>query len=126
MKVPEIYCYVGNRLTQANSSSAMAFRSVVTAIGDEIWNVWRSQPSLFCIHPTGVGAPSRRSDFKNMFQFEINDANTASVVSGALGIPMSKLTSGDKLMPDGRRCHVNDSQLQRQQPNLRAFVATIE
>jgi chromosome partitioning protein len=61
-----------------------------------------------------------------MFQFEINDANTASVVSGALGIPMSKLTAGDKLMPDGRKCHVNDSQLQRQQPNLRSFVATIE
>ena len=126
LKVPEIYCYVGNRLTQANSSSAKAFRSVVTAIGEEIWNVWRTQPSLFCIHPTGIGAPSNRRDFRQMFQAEINDANTASVVSGALGIPMSMLTSGNKVMPDGRSSYVNETQLQKQQPNLRAFVAAIE
>ena len=123
---PEIYCYVGNRLTQANSSSARAFRSVVNAIGEEIWGVWKSKPSLFGIHPTGVGAPSNRRDFAAMFQAEINDANTASVVSGALGIPMSRLTSGDKRMPDGRNVHVNETQLQKQQPNIRRFVATIE
>ncbi|NKC30178.1 ParA family protein [Falsiroseomonas selenitidurans] len=126
LTVPEIYCYVGNRLTRANSSSAKAFRSVVSSIGEEIWKVWISKPSLFCIHPTGVGAPSGKRDFKAMFQAEISDANTASVVSGALGIPITKLTAGDKTMPDGSTAHVNDSQLQQQQPSIRSFVATIE
>lgn len=125
LQVPEIYCYVGNRLTQANSSSAIAYRAVVNAIGEEIWNVWRSKPSLFRIHPTGVGAPSSRRDFKQMFQAEINDANTASVVSGALGIPMSRLSAGNKRMP-GKDVWVNDTQLQRQQPNIRTFVSSIE
>jgi cellulose biosynthesis protein BcsQ len=125
MTRPEIYCYVGNRLTQMNSSSASAFRTVVNAIGDEIWSVWNSDPSVFRIHPTGSGAPSNRRDFRNMFQAEINDANTASVVSSALGIPISVLTAGNKLV-GGKSIAVNQTQLDRQQPNLRAFVATIE
>jgi hypothetical protein len=125
MTVPDIYCYVGNRLTQMNSSSASAFRSVVNAIGDEIWAVWRSKPNVFRIHPTGSGAPSIRKDFRNMFQFEINDANTASVVSSALGIPMSVLTPGNKTV-GGKVSYVNESQLAKQQPNIQAFVKTIE
>jgi len=60
-----------------------------------------------------------------MFQAEINDANTASVVSSALGIPMGMLTAGSKRI-NGRDISVNQTQLDRQQPNLRAFVSTIE
>lgn len=125
LTVPEIYCYVGNRLTQMNNSSASAFKTVVSEVGEEIWKVWRSKPSLFRIHPTGQGAPSNRSDFKKMFQFEINDANTASVVSSALGVPMSAMTTGNKIVA-GKKIYVNDTQLQRQQPNIRRFVETIE
>ena len=123
--IPEIYCYVGNRLTLMNSSSASAFRTVVNAIGDEIWNVWRAKPNVFCIHPTGAGAPASRRDFRQMFQAEINDANTASVVSSALGIPICVLTAGTKNV-NGRDIAVNQSQLEKQQPNIREFVATIE
>jgi chromosome partitioning protein len=60
-----------------------------------------------------------------MFQVEINDANTASVVSGALGIPISNLHAGSKTLV-GRRVQINQSQLVKQQPNLRSFVATID
>ena len=60
-----------------------------------------------------------------MFQAEINDANTASVVSGALGIPMSVLTPGEKNVA-GRNISVNQSQLDRQKPNIREFVSLIE
>jgi chromosome partitioning protein len=60
-----------------------------------------------------------------MFQVEINDANTASVVSGALGIPVSSLHAGSKILA-GRRVQINQTQLAKQQPNLRRFVATIE
>ncbi|NML10144.1 ParA family protein [Sphingobium sp. AR-3-1] len=35
MSVPEIYSYVGNRLTSANMSTASAFRTVVNEIGSE-------------------------------------------------------------------------------------------
>ena len=83
LTTPEIYCYIGNRLTQMNGGSAAGFRSVVNAIGEEIWQVLRSKPSVFRIHPTGAGSPSNRKDFKTMFQAEICDANTASVVSSA-------------------------------------------
>ena len=125
MSAPAIYYYVGNRLTQMNYSSASAFKTVVTEIGSEIWNVWRSNPNHFCIHPTGAGAPANRTDFRKMFQAEINDANTASVVSGALGIPMSVLTPGEKNVA-GRNISVNQSQLDRQKPNIREFVSLIE
>lgn len=125
MSTPRIYCYVGNRLTQMNKSSAGAFKTVVNEIGTEIWDVWRSNPNLFAIHPAGQPAPSNRSDFKKMFQVEINDANTASVVSGALGIPMMSLSAGQKNLV-GKNITVNQAQLNKQQPNLTAFVQTIE
>ena len=59
-----------------------------------------------------------------MFQAEINDANTASVVSGALGIPLSAMTAGPKQMP-GKSVVVNQSQIAKLQPNLSTFVASI-
>lgn len=125
MSVPKIYSYVGNRLTQMNSSSATAFKTVVNEIGQEIWSVWKSNPNAFSIHPAGTGAPSNRTDFKKMFQAEICDANTASVVSGALGIPISTLHAGKKKVAN-KTITVNQTQLDRQQPNLRALVGTIE
>lgn len=123
--LPEIYFYIGNRLTQANFSSASAFKSVVNEIGAEIWNVWKANPNRFCIHPTGDGAPGSRLSFRKMFQYEIVDANTASVVSGALGIPISVLTAGTKDVL-GRDVAVNQSQLDKQKPNIRELVSMIE
>ena len=108
-----------------NNSSASAFKTVVSEIGSEIWDVWRSHPNHFSIHPSGASAPSVRLNFKRMFQAEINDANSASVVSGALGIPMSTLTPGSKIV-GGRSVPVNQSQLEKQKPNIREFVARIE
>lgn len=125
MSVPRIYSYVGNRLTQMNFGSASAFKTVVTEIGTEIWNVWRSNPNLFAVHPAGQPAPNSRLEFRRMFQTEINDANTASVVSGALGIPISVLTAGHKNLA-GRDVVVNQSQLDKQKPNIAQFVQTIE
>ncbi len=125
LSVPQLYCYVGNRLTQMNNSSASAFKTVVTDIGQEIWSVWTSNSGKFYIHPKGGPAPSNRVDFRKMFQYEINDANTASVVSGALGIPINKLTAG-RYEITGRKIVVNQSQLDRQQPNIQSFVNSIE
>jgi chromosome partitioning protein len=124
-QLPEIYCYVGNRLTQANRGSATAFRTVVNAIGDEIWAMWQTNPGAFCVHPSGTPSPVNRNSFRQMFQFEVVDANTASVVSGALGIPIVELTSGVHVI-SGRNHTVNQSQLDRQQPNIQDLVATIE
>ena len=60
-----------------------------------------------------------------MFCFEVNDANTASVVSGALGIPISKITAGMKNV-SGRNIMVNQSQLDKQVPNIKSLVEHIE
>lgn len=125
MSLPKIYMFVGNRLTQMNNSSAGAFKTVVNQIGDEIWNVWQSSASFFCVHPNGAVTPRNRSTFKKMFQHEVNDANTASVVSGALGIPISRLTAGNKIL-SGRTVSVNQSQLDKQVPNIRELVQNIE
>lgn len=125
MAVPKIYCYVGNRLTQMNLGAANAFKTVVDEIGREIWAVWKSNPNQFAIHPNGQPPPRTVKEFRSMFQVEINDANTASVVSGALGIPISDLHAGNIHLV-GRRIQVNQSQLDRQKPNLRRFVQTIE
>ncbi|WP_082783719.1 ParA family protein [Acetobacter malorum] len=125
MALPQIYSYVGNRLTQMNSSSATAFRSVVLEIFSEVFRVYQSNPGLFAIHPNGSPAPTNRNTFRSMFEEEINDANTASVVSGALGIPICFLTSGSKKFA-GKSCQVNQSQLDKQQPNIRDFVSRIE
>jgi len=124
LPIPKIYCYAGNRLTQY-IRSAKAFRTVVHEIGDEIWAVWRANPNLFHIHPTGSGSPTNRATFNRMFQFEIVDANTASVVSSSLGIPITRLVAGYYNVV-GRRIMVNQSQLDNQQPNIQQLVAAIE
>jgi len=125
MALPKIYMYVGNRLTQMNSSSASAFRTVVNEIGEEIWGVWQTTPQSFCIHPTGTSTPVTHRAFREMFQYEVNDANTASVVSGALGIPIASLTAGQKTVA-GKNITVNQSQLDKQVPNIEELVRKIE
>jgi len=125
MALPQIYAYVGNRLTQMNNSSASAFRNVVLEIFNEVYRVWQTNPALFSVHPSSEPAPVSRQGFRAMFEEQINDANTASVVSGALGIPICNLTAGYKQF-SGRTVQVNQSQLDKQQPNIRDFVATIE
>lgn len=125
MTLPLIYAYVGNRLTQMNNSSASAYKNVVNEIFDEVFAVWTNQPQLFCPHPTGQPAPTSRRGFKSMFEEQINDANTASVVSGAMGIPINRLTAGQKQFA-GRTVKVNQSQLDKQQPNVADFVCSIE
>jgi cellulose biosynthesis protein BcsQ len=125
MALPKIYMYVGNRLTQMNSSSASAFRTIVNEIGEEIWEVWKTTPQSFCIHPNGTSIPITQKAFKQMFQYEVNDANTASVVSGALGIPIARLTAGQKNFA-GKNHTVNQSQLDKQIPNIRELVEKIE
>ena len=124
MTIPNIYSYVGNRLTQ-NIGAAAAFRTVVNEIGNEIFRVWQSNPNRFIIHPTGSPPPRSRQEFRRMFQAEIADANTASVVSGALGVPMHALTAGAKNLI-GRTVTVNQSQLDSLRPNIESFVQTIE
>ena len=125
LRLPEIYFYVGNRLTQANRASAAAFRTVVNSIGLEIFNVWQTNPRRFCIHPTGASIPASHRAFREMFQFEVVDANTASVDSGALGIPIVGLTAGQHRIA-GRNHTVNQSQLDKQIPNIQALVDGIE
>lgn len=125
MAFPRIYMYIGNRLTQMNSSSATAFKAVVTEIGKEIWNVWKSSPHLFHIHPYGAETPPNSRFFRKMFQYEVNDANTASVVSGALGIPISEMTAGKKSVA-GRIITVNQSQMDKQVPNIKELVKNID
>jgi cellulose biosynthesis protein BcsQ len=124
MSTPRIYSYVGNRLTQMNLGAAGAFKTVVNEIGTEIWNVWKNNPSLFAIHPSGAPIPSSQREFRRMFQAEINDANTASVISGALGIPIMGLHAGTKNLA-GKTITVNQTQLDRQKPNISDFVKTI-
>ena len=125
MTTPKIYCYVGNRLTQINRHAALAFRQVVHQIRDEIWEVWQQNPNDFCIHPQGAGIPGNRTAFTRMFQYEVVDANTASVVSSALGIPIMGLQSRSYDLA-GRHVLVNQTQLERQQPNIQTLVSTIE
>jgi chromosome partitioning protein len=125
MSAPKIYNYVGNRLTQMNLAAASAFKTVVNEIGKEIWDVWQANPNQFSIHPAGQSAPRNKGEFRKMFQVEINDANTASVISGGLGIPISSLSAGTKTLA-GKRIQVNQSQLDRQKPNIRDFVQTID
>jgi cellulose biosynthesis protein BcsQ len=125
MSLPEIYMYIGNRLTQMNNSSASAFKTVVNEISEEIYSVWQSGSAPFCIHPFGTTRPTNKKSFKEMFQFEVNDANTASVVSSALGIPIAILTDGIKTVA-GNSIKVNQSQLDKQVPNLKELVKRIE
>ena len=125
MTLPSIYMYVGNRLTQMNNSSASAFKTVVNEISEEIWSVWQYSPQSFYIHPYGAPTPNSKKTFKAMFQYEVNDANTASVVSGALGIPIASLTAGPKTVA-GRSIKVNQSQLEKQVPNITQLVKQIE
>ena len=60
-----------------------------------------------------------------MFQKEVGDANTASVVSSTLGTPICQMTSGSKLVL-GKNVVVNQSQLEKQTPNILSLVDAIE
>nr|VFJ75712.1 MAG: AAA domain-containing protein [Candidatus Kentron sp. FW] len=124
LTAPRIYCYVGNRLTQY-VSSAKAFRTIVHEIGEEIHAVWQKNPNVFHIHPAGEESPRNRRAFNEMFQSEIPDANTASVVSSSLGIPIVHLTAGQYEVA-GRRVQVNQSQIEKQQENMQQLVVAIE
>lgn len=123
LPLPAIYCYVGNRLTQY-VKSAKAFRAIVGAIGDEIWSVWNDNNNVFYTHPNGSPPPKNRRDFERMFQSEVPDANTASVVSSSLGIPIGRLSAGNKRVA-GKSVMVNQSQLDRQQPGVAALAKLI-
>ncbi len=125
MTRPSIYCYVGNRLTQANTQAATAFKSVVNEIGKEIFAVWQAVPGNFSIHPSGKPPPRTQAEFRRMFQIEINDGNTAAVVSGSLGIPLMGLSAKNYNVV-GRQVRVNQNQLDVQVPNLMTFVGSIE
>ena len=125
MTTPKIYCYVGNRLTQMNNSSASGFKLIVDDIGREIFAVWQANPNAFHIHPSGSPPPTGRLGFKQMFQYEVADANTASVVSGGLGIPIVELGAGMYTLP-GKKVMVNQSQLDKQIPNIKDLVSRIE
>ena len=124
LPLPKIYCYVGNRLTQY-LKSAKAFKAIVGAIGDEIWAVWQRQ-SRTCstFIPEGAPPPRSRKDFERMFQSEVPDANTASVVSSSLGIPVVKLSAGFQHVA-GKDVMVNQSQLDRQQPGIKELAKLI-
>jgi hypothetical protein len=124
LSTPRIYCYIGNRLTQY-IRSAKAFRTVVSEIGNEIWTVWKTNPNVFYVHPAGAPSPTGRSAFNEMFQFEIVDANTASVISSSLGIPIIDMAAG--LYPvAGKTVMVNQQQLWKQQPNIKELVEAIK
>lgn len=125
MSVPNLYMYVGNRLTQSSQTSAAAFKSVVNEIGEEIHRVWQTNSGLFALHPAGSPPPIGRRAFKEMFQYEVNDANTASVVSSACGIPISGLAAGPRDVL-GKRVMVNQTQLDKQVPNIQSLAAAIE
>jgi chromosome partitioning protein len=125
MTTPKIYCYVGNRLTTINRHSATAFKQVINEIRDEVWAVWQQNPNDFCIHPQGAGIPTTRATFTRMFQYEVVDANTASVVSSALGIPIMRLAPRSYQLA-GRSVLVNQSQLEKQQPNIQTLTSMIE
>ncbi|MBF0347658.1 MAG: ParA family protein [Magnetococcales bacterium] len=126
MSTPKIYMYIGNRLTQMNHSSASAFKTIVNSIGKELWDIWNQNASLFCTH-TSNSTPSNRQAFNKMFQYQVNDANTASVVSGVLGIPITKLTAGSKKLPlSNRNITVNQTQLDKQVPNIKNLIENIE
>lgn len=124
-RLPKIYFYIGNRLPNTSKQSAKAFRTVVTEIGDEIYNIWQKDTSVFCIHPNGAGTPNNKNNFKKMFQYEIRDANSASVISSALGIPMSSLKPGtyDLL---GREVMIIKKQVDEQAKNIQELVSMIE
>jgi chromosome partitioning protein len=126
MPVPRIYCYVGNRLTQY-LKSASAFHAVVKEIGEEIWEIWKGEGrNCFWIHDGSAGVPTNRRAFVDMFQHEIVDANTASVVSSTMGIPIMTLTAGLKhIAPGIKPTMVNQEQLDKQQPNIRSLVNKI-
>ncbi|MCW8164378.1 ParA family protein [Verminephrobacter aporrectodeae subsp. tuberculatae] len=125
MNRPKIYMYVGNRLTQSHSSSAAAFKTVVGEIGDEIYDVWRANPNEFCIHPASSTLPTNKKTFHAMFQTEVADANTASVVSSTLGTPICCMTAGSKTVL-GKNVVINKSQLDRQISNITHLVQAIE
>jgi chromosome partitioning protein len=80
---------------------------------------------VFHVHPSGAPSPSSRSAFNEMFQFEIVDADTASVVSSSLGVPIISMAAG-KYPVAGKDVMVNQQQLWNQQPNIEILVKAIE
>ena len=60
-----------------------------------------------------------------MFLYEVNDANTASVYSSVMGIPLSKVTAGPQKNMNGKRVTINQTQLDKQVPNIENLVKNL-
>lgn len=120
LNLPTICCYVGNRLTQYKQA-ARAYKTVVDEIGNEIWDVWKKHPNIFRIQ----SVPKNQGAFKAQYQMEVADANTASVVSSALGIPFHKLVAGKHDL-SGRSVVINQTQLDKQYPDIEKLARRIE
>ena len=87
--------------------------------------MWQTSSNVFQVHPVARPHRTTQKAFRDMFQAEIVDANTASVVSGALGIPIVSMIAGSHDLA-GRSIQVNQSQLNRQQPNIPRPLSMIQ
>jgi hypothetical protein len=118
MTVRRIHSYVGNRMAQFALASASAFKTVVGEIGKEIWDVWEANPNYFAVHPAGMPVPRTKAEFHRMFQVEMNDANSASVVSSGLGIPILKRQFTGSISASSRGCRMKKDDLSHPNSDL--------
>jgi len=90
LKAPLCHLFIGNRFTQYKGSAA-AFSALSTAVGDELWSVYKTSPQFFT---TRASSQKAQSDFEDSYTIDVRDFNTAGVVAAHLGILLKDLAGG--------------------------------
>lgn len=90
MVVPKIHTIVGNRLTQYEGA-ASAFAALSDATADALFRQYQAAPHFFT---TRMARAKNLQEFRDLYSVALRDFNTAGVVAGHLGRPLSQLTGG--------------------------------
>jgi hypothetical protein len=90
MVVPKIHTIVGNRLTQYEGA-ASAFAALSDATADALFRQYQAAPHFFTAR---MARAKNLQEFRDLYSVALRDFNTAGVVAGHLGRPLSQLTGG--------------------------------
>lgn len=87
---PKCHIFIGNRFTQYKGSAA-AFSALSKAVGEELYNIYKLNDKYFTTRKSLI---NNIEEFLTEYSIDVNDFNTAGVVSAHNGMLLKDLKDG--------------------------------